>query len=64
MQFGLGKPTGMGKAGLETSNSRVIKLQRSHAEGGGRLLADRLCPAPSGQGSWVLRQDTNAEKDS
>lgn len=59
MQFGLGKPGGMGKAGLETSNSRVIKEERSHAEGTGRLPAEGLCPAPSGHGSWVVRQDTS-----
>lgn len=62
MQFGLGKPRGMGKAGLETSNSRVVKEERSHAEGRGRLLADGLCPAPSVQGSWVVRHGNSMDK--
>jgi len=43
MQSGLGKPVGMGKAGLETSNIRVVKEERSHAEGGGRLKGQMGC---------------------
>lgn len=57
MQFGLGKPVGMGKAGLETPSCRVIK--RSHAGGRGRLLMGSSVSQVS-----RVRQDSGAERSS
>lgn len=54
----LGKPVGMGKAGLEISKKKVMREKRSHA--GGRPALS----APSAQGGGVVRQGNSAEKDS
>lgn len=58
MPSGLGKPVGMGKAGLEISKQKVMREKRSHA--GGRPALS----APSAQGGGVVRKGNSAEKDS
>lgn len=59
MPSGLGKPVGMGKAGLEISKKKkVIREKRSHA--GGRPALS----APSAQGGGVVSKGNSAEKDS
>lgn len=59
-----GKTSRNGKSRPGSIYSRIVKEEKTHAEGGGQLLADGLCLTLLVQGGWAVRQDSSAEQDS